>query len=151
MKKLHQNRVCSGARLLDSVQTLEKIHQEAARGIQNSAEESHWVISRKSVCAAGVVFSSELPHHTTSTTYRPGLLHWTDSALPSRSKQQQLPGCSPPALPVPATRLLFVPRDGGTDWAACTVGHCRNAEHSSPLYRLQTSLHHLLTLDTCRK
>ena len=97
--------VCIGVGEPDCLQTLEKTHGE----IQNSAEESHWGISRKSVCAAGVVFSSELPpsHHS----HHRHLLQSLDRLRPTKPVWSSS-SCLPPPPPSPRHRPGFVPRDG---------------------------------------
>ena len=156
MKKLDQSQefvyICSGvggsARLPPDIW---KKHGE----IQNSAEESHWGISRKSVCAVGVVFSSELTPTSLTTTTTSSLAstpHWTDSALPSRSEAA---AAAPPLLS-PPPGAAFVPRDRGpafwvlsstVAWLAALPQYW--TQHSADCTD-QTS-HQLYWLDTCRK
>ena len=115
--------VCIGVGEPDCLQTLEKTHGE----IQNSAEESHWGISRKSVCAAGVVFSSELPpsHHS----HHRHLLQSLDRLRPTKPVWSSSSCLPPPPLPATGRALFHV-----MVWSCLPdywLGHCRNAEHSA--------------------
>ena len=135
--------VCIGVGEPDCLQTLEKTHGE----IQNSAEESHWGISRKSVCAAGVVFSSELPpsHHS----HHRHLLQSLDRLRPTKpvwSSSSCLP--PPPSLSPPQAGLCSTwwsgPASLTTGWATAAMLNTLLAVQARPAT-------YETILDTCRK